>query len=215
MTDPRSSDDVPLNPPGPDRLSHLTQLEGREPREEQDAVVSEDQVESRGAPSDTEIYEGDLEALGGLAGPASGPADALASLDLRPGETSDAGVAAEEGETWVPPVDPPVVADREAPGGVVMAAGFGSTAQDEPYDMDHHDRPVPTDDEMADRVREAIAADARTSRLADEVEVEVEGTVVTLRGDVPGVDDGDLLGAVALGVTGIAEVRDETAVGGL
>ena len=52
----------------------------------------------------------------------------LNELELRSGETADAEVAAEEGLAWVPPIDPPVVADESDPEGVRVAAGFGVDA---------------------------------------------------------------------------------------
>jgi len=134
--------------------------------------------------------------------------------ELRSGETANADEAAEEGMTWVAPTDPPVVPSDE-PGGVAVAAGFGSTSEDEPYDLDHHSEEIPGEDEMAARVREALRADASTSRYADEVAIGTRDGIVALRGVVDDVSDGDDLLAVAQTVTGVDEVIDELDVRGL
>lgn len=77
----------------------------------------------------------------------------LTESELRAGETGDPNVAAEEGMTYVPPTDPPVVPAPDDPEGARVAAGFGTTATDEPYDADHMSTALPTDDAMEARVR--------------------------------------------------------------
>lgn len=188
-------------------------LEGTPSPSDQDAFVEPFEIERADAPTDTEVYEGNLEA--GVAPAPGDPLDELTMLDDRPGETDDPNVAAEEGETWVPPVDPPVVADATAPDQMTIAAGFGETAQDEPFDADHHAEALTQDDEVTARVREALLADARTSRLAERVGVDTEAGTVTIAGTVDDIEDGDLLMEVASEVTGVADVVDETDVEGL
>lgn len=188
-------------------------LEGTPPPADQDAFAEPSEVEHPEPRTDTEIYEGDIES--GAVPAWDDVLDELSTLTDRPGETDDPNVAAEEGEAWIPPVDPPVVADASAPGGAVVAAGFGTTALDEPFDADHHGEALSEDDEVTARVREALLADARTSRLADRVDVETEAGVVILRATVDDLEDSELLEAVASEVTGVTEVRDETVVTGL
>ena len=188
-------------------------LEGTPPPQDQDAFAEPSEVEHPEPPTDTEIYEGEIEA--GAVPAFDDVLDELSTLADRPGETDDPNVAAEEGEAWVPPMDPPVVADGTAPGGVVVAAGFGTTALDEPFDADHHGEALTEDDEVTARVREALLADARTSRLADRVGVDTEAGVVTLRATVDDLEDSELLEEVAAEVTGVTDVRDETEVSGL
>ena len=67
--------------------------------------------------------------------------DSAHSRGLREGETANSDIAAEEGQTWVPPVDPPDVGDSD------------DTAD------------VADDDEMSARVREALRADAATAAM--------------------------------------------------
>ena len=123
--------------------------------------------------TDTEMYQGEL--AGDLA-----PAEA----DLRPDETSDPTVAAQEGLAYVPPTDPPVVHD-------------------------------PQGDEMEARVREALRADAATSRYAEELVIGTRGGVVGVRGVVDDIDDTDDVTEVISRVPGVDEVVDELDVKGL
>ena len=216
MTDPRRADTMPLNPPDVEPEDKRAQLEGTPAHIDQDAFVATNEIDDLGSIGSVETYEGEIEA--GVNPDLDTDPESLESLtarELRAGETSNPDVAAEEGEAWVPPVDPPVVADRDAPEGVTVAAGFGSTAMDEPFDADHHSTFLPADDEVSARVREALLADSRTSRLADTLGIETEGGVVIVRGTVDDIEDGELIEEVASLVTGVTEVRDETDVPGL
>ncbi|HKF85555.1 MAG TPA: BON domain-containing protein [Candidatus Limnocylindrales bacterium] len=216
MTDPRRADTTPLNPPDVDPDDKRAQLEGTPDRDNQDATIGEGDIDNLGRITDVEVYEGELEAgVNPDVDTDEESLDLLTSRELRAGETNNPDVAAEEGEAWVPPVDPPVVADRDAPEGVTVAAGFGSTAMDEPFDADHHSTFLPADDEVSARVREALLADSRTSRLAESLGIETAAGVVTVRGSVQDIEDGELIEEVASVVTGVTEVRDETDVPGL
>ena len=172
------------------------------------AYLTEDEVESAGEVTDTELYEGE---------PDSDVADlqGLAERELRSGETDDANVAAEEGLAWIPPIDPPVVADESDPEGVRMAAGFGVDSRAEPYDVDHHGEVVPIGEEFEERIREALLADASTSRYADQIVIGTRGGKVIVRGMVDDIDDTDNVAAVISNVTGVTEVVDELEVEGV
>ena len=86
-------------------------------------------------------------------------------MELRDGETDDANVASEEGLTYIPPVDPPVVPDPDDPQGARIASGFGLSAEDEPYDLSHHSALLSSEDEMVERIREALRRRRRDDRL--------------------------------------------------
>ena len=215
MHDPRNVDTTPLNPPDPEPEELLRQLAGDEPRIDQDGILDTSQIDTGGAISDTEIYEGELEAgvNDDLDTNDRGLTESLELLEgreLRADETANPDVAAEEGETWVPPIDPPVIADASSAQGVTVAAGFGSTAFDEPFDEDHHGSSLTSDDEVTERVKEALLADSRTSRLADRLLVATVGGVVAIRGLIDDVDDSDLIEEVVSEVDGVSEVREET-----
>lgn len=207
----RDATDIPLNPPDPEGEDKLVQLAGEEARVDQDGFLDTTQIDNLGAIGHVETYEGEIEAGVNADLPTDDESlEELTTREFRALETSNPDVAAEEGETWVAPLDPPVVPDPDDPQGVRIAAGFGSSAMDEPYDADHHSTFLPVDDEVSERVREALLADARTSRLADRIRVDTSGGMVLLRGPIDDVDDSDLLIEVTSSVTGVTDVRDET-----
>jgi BON domain len=175
-------------------------------------VGTGDRVNSDDGLTGQERYEGYLEA--GV-DPTGNSIEAIAGAELRIGETMDPLLAAEEGLAWIPPTDPVVVPDATSPEGLRVATGFGTTALDEPYDADHHGQLLPAEDEMTDRVREALRADAATSSYADGLEIDTDGGVVTIRGVVDDILDSDDIVAVASEVTGIVEVRDHLDVRGV
>ncbi len=65
---------------------------------------------------------------------------------------------------------------------------------------------IQADARLRDRVREAILADAGTSRYADRIGIDVDGDHVVLVGRVDDLDDEDLLLSVASTATGVDEV---------
>ncbi|HEX8940671.1 MAG TPA: BON domain-containing protein [Candidatus Limnocylindrales bacterium] len=208
----RAADDPALNAPDVPVEDLARELAGDRRAEDQAAFVGEGDLDENGGLTDTAIYEGDLEAFGG--GAEVEHLESLTERELREGETDDPNIAAEEGLTYVPPTDPPVV-PADVPEGAEVAAGMGSTALDEPYDADHHAELLSSDDEVTARVREALRADAATSPYADRIAIDTEGGVVTLRGTVEDIDDTDELAAVAAAVSGVSEVRDEFRVRGV
>ena len=157
-------------------------------------------------PTDTEIYEGEIETARRSA------FEELTDLDLRHGETGNPDVAAEEGMAWVPPIDPPVVPSVDQPEGIEIAAGFGVTGMDEGFDDDHRGEAVYDEDDTSARVREAIRADAATSRYAETVAIASVGGRIGLRGVVDDMDDVDNLVDVAGRVNGVDEVVEELEV---
>jgi hypothetical protein len=207
MNDPRRADTTPLNPPSDPPRDDISIAREDLLIDPADALVA-DPAESDDGLTDTERYEGYAESGDGPTGTTS--LDTLMADELRDGETSDPNVAAEEGLTWVPPIDPVVVPDAEDPEGLAIAAGFGTTATDEPFDADHHDSALSDESEVTDRVREALRADARTSTLVDRLVIATLGDVAIVRGVVDDVDDSDAIEAVVAEVEGIREVRDET-----
>jgi hypothetical protein len=195
-------------------LEGLQALEGEEMPAEQDTVVDPDEVEERRVPTQTELdrldpdgrVEGDADEIEGLAGGGNG--------ELREGETDDPDVAAEEGLSWVPPIDPPVVATPWSADPVV-AAGTGVSALDESYDDDNAGELNTEEGDRNERIREALRADSATSRLADGLVIAVVGATAIIRGVVDDDDDGDAIVAVVERVPGIDEVLDETTYPGL
>jgi hypothetical protein len=209
----RDAQDTPLQPPDVPLEEKGSQLTGDQPEGDQVAYVRQGEVSDADGPvSQTEIYQGELEA--GAEGDEPTGAESVELLterELRAGETNNPDVAAEEGMTYVPPMDPPVVPSDD-PEGATVAAGFASSALDEPYDRDHPSETLSDEDDMSARVREALRADAITSRYADSVAIGTRGGVVALRGWVDDVEDSDNMAAVASRVSGVEEVVDELEV---
>jgi len=172
------------------------------------AYLTEDELETSDEVTDTELYEGEADSdVVELEG--------LAERELRSGETDDANVAAEEGLAWIPPIDPPVIADESDPEGARIAAGFGVDAQADPYDTDHRTEVVPLGEEFEERIRDALRADASTSRYADQIIIGTRGGKVVVRGTVDDIDDTDDVAAVISTVAGVTEVVDELEVDGV
>jgi hypothetical protein len=211
------STNTPLNPPSPPIEEQLREMAGYRSADDQGTFPGADEIDDLGRLTSMDVYEGELEA--GTADDLPGESDAenlemLTELELRADETDDPMEAVEEGFTYVPPIDPPVV-----PGGgyenAEIASGLGVSALDEPYDEDHHNSFLNEDDEVSARVREALRADSSTTQYADRIAIEVRGSVVTLRGEVDDLLDSDNLLAVAEYVEGVDDVVDQLRVRGL
>ena len=188
----------------------VAQLLGLRPADA-DPIPSADEIDTLGEMTDTRVYQGDLEARppDGDQPDQSERLESLAATELRDGETDDPNEAAEEGLTWIPPIDPPLRIDDEGP---AVAAGFGTTGQDEPFDADHHAEAIPVRDEMEQRILEALRADAMTASLADRVEFDVEGGVVRIVGVVEDLEDEDAILSVIENVPGVQIVDSRITV---
>ena len=219
MDDPRKRPDDRPNVGTESLEDQLRELLGDEPPDEQDGAITIDEIEPARVPTLTELDDGATTVPDRRYVNEANP-DAVASLDqaveseLRDGETDDPLVAIEEGQTWVPPSDPPTVPSDD-PQGIDIAAGTGVLGAAERYDDDHLDGADLDEGELNGRIREAIRNDAATSELADRLEIAVVGSTVILRGVVDDIEDGDNLAAVIEQVDGIDEVRDETEVASL
>jgi len=218
MPDPRSAPDDRPNIGSEPLEDELRAIEGEEPLEDQDAVVDPVEIEDDDEPTMTELDRGENDRANVARLPGDddlASLEVLASGELRSGETDDPDVATEEGLAWVPPSDPPVIADAEEDDGIVIASGIGTSALDEPYDDDHRSEDLTAEGDLNARIREAVRADAATSGYADRILIAVLGSTVILRGVVDDLADGDELVAVVERVKGVDEVRDETDVASL
>jgi hypothetical protein len=170
-------------------------------------MAGADELDTLGEMTDTRVYEGELEARPPDSDqPDHATAENLespAATELRAGETDDPNEAAEEGLAWVPPTDPPLRVGDEGP---EVAAGFGTTSVDEPFDADHHAAAISPLDEMEARVLEALRADAATAGVADRLEIDAEGGVIRIAGAVEDLEDEDAIVAVVERVTGVKTV---------
>ena len=162
----------------------------------------------------TDLYEGDTDVNQERTEPLE-DLDMLESSELREGETDDPMVAIEEGLSYVPPIDPPIVPDIDDPESIQIASGtrIQSDPQDEADEDD--DTQASAEDDMSARVRRVIRSDASTSHLADRIRIVTENNIVVLRGEVDDLDDTDNLVAVVSEMPDDEAVRDETTVRGL
>ena len=181
-----------------------------------DPVPDAEELDAPAATTDTQLYEGEPP------GPpendlvdrtSAASVEDLTDSGARAGETDDPNEAAEEGLAWIPPVDPPT--RTGADGELEIAAGFGTTAEDEPFDFDHHDEPVPARDERTDRIVEALRDDARTAGFADDLVVDSDGGRVIIQGVVADLEDEDAVLAVIDDVPDVSDVVALLVVGSL
>jgi hypothetical protein len=202
----------PVDPEGqPDTAAEVdpdvAQLLGLRPKDA-DPIPDASEVDTLGEITDTRIDEGELEARApGSDQPDEDPAENIESLvadEMRDGETDDALEASEEGLAWVPPIDPPIRADER--GDAEIAAGFGTTAADEPFDEDHHATLLPPRDEIEERVFEALRADSATIGLVDRLEIDAEGGRIIVAGSVDDIEDEDAIVALVEAVPGVTSV---------
>lgn len=218
MSDPRSAPNDRPNVGSQPIEEEIQGLQGEELPIDQDAVLEPDEIEGAREPTLTEVDTGgesepDRAQLAGLDEDSflsdidpTLPRRAVVSLDeltdneLREGETTDPIEAIEEGETWIPPTDPPVVPVSGDPNGIEVP---GSEELDE------------AESSVNARIREALRSDSSTSPLADQLEIAVIGSTAIIRGKVDGPEDGDAIVEVASDVEGIDEVLDETEVPGI
>jgi hypothetical protein len=186
----------------------VRELAGFRDADDEGDPVARDEVDDLGTITDTAIYQGELESRVADSDQPDEPLgenlEMLVEREMRAGETGDANEAAEEGMPWVPPSDPPVVPGDEAQ--PEIAAGFGSTGGEEPFDADHHSEPVADQDERTERVLDALRSDATTSFLVDGLSVDTEGGRVFVSGEVEDIEDEDNVMAVASRATGVSDV---------
>ena len=113
MNDPRNRPDDRPSPASQPPVDDVRELLGEEEPDEQDGAIAIDEVERARVPTMTELDEGASTIPDRRYASEEANPDALASLDeatdseLRDGETDDPLVAIEEGQTYVPPTDPP------------------------------------------------------------------------------------------------------------
>ena len=220
MTDPRSLPDDRPNVGGTTLEEDVVALQGDVAPVDQDAIMDLSEIETAPEPTMLEQHSGafsmpDREFVAEAQDPdVVASLDAITDTELRDGETDDPIVAIEEGLTYVPPSDPPVIASDD-PEGIAVAAGLSSGSADEPFDLDHRSSDQIDESELNALVRDAIRADAATAEYADRVRIAVIGGTVVIRGTVEDIDDADAIAAVAEQVAGVREVRDETEVASL
>ncbi|HET7093359.1 MAG TPA: BON domain-containing protein, partial [Thermomicrobiales bacterium] len=99
----------------------------------------------------------------------------------------------------------------EPPDELEIVGGF------EPTSMDDQNEEIPRlrvpDDEIEQHILQELREDATTTDLT--IHVRSVNGIVTLRGDVPTLEDAENAEAVAARVEGVAEVREELTIAGM
>jgi len=119
--------------------------------------------------------------------------------------TTDVIESVEEAEPYFPPTDPPI--RRDASNAAILS-GFSATSleEDDPGEEDPL-RVLGGDDEIAERVRYALATDGYTADL--NIDVEVDDGIVYLHGKVRSLEDIEQAEQVAGSVEGVDEVEED------
>jgi hypothetical protein len=125
------------------------------------------------------------------------------------GHTYNPQHAADQGLTYTPPTDPPVVSSRDDPQGAEIAAGFapsmeeaGPDVRDLPSQVDNNDLDLQED------IYQILRYNSETAHLKD-IEVQVVRGVVTLWGTVLDENDIGILYDIVHDLEGVVEVRFE------
>lgn len=125
------------------------------------------------------------------------------------GHTYNPHQADDQGLTYTPPTDPPVMQVDEDARGVEVTTGFAPSMEETdpsrrelPEEVDNNDADIQQD------VERALRYNSETMHLND-VRVEVEEGVVTLLGTVPTLDDAGLVYEIVYDMDGVIDVRNE------
>jgi osmotically-inducible protein OsmY len=123
------------------------------------------------------------------------------------GHTYNPQVAAEQGLTYTPPTDPPVVSSLDDPQEAEVAAGFAPSMEEAgPAERDLPPSVAEKDLDLQEYVERSLHYNSETAHLTD-VRVAVNSRVVSLRGTVPVQGDIGLAYSVVREVPGVLEVR--------
>jgi hypothetical protein len=124
------------------------------------------------------------------------------------GSTSNVQMAMDQGLVWEPPLDPPVVPSDDLQG-VEIAAGFGTSIEDDNWEIEN--LPARVDDNDADleeELRIALRHNSETTHL-DDVRIYVRNGIVYLRGTVQDEDDITIVDEFVRDNDAVIDVRNE------
>ena len=128
------------------------------------------------------------------------------------GHTYDIGLALDQGLTYTPPTDPPVLPSADDREGLDIAAGFGLSMEDSDPDVEMLPERIDDNDlDLEDDVYEAIRFNSETQNLTD-VRVRAANGVVALFGTVPDDQDLERLVELIADLDGVQEVLNHLTV---
>jgi hypothetical protein len=123
------------------------------------------------------------------------------------GHTYDVGLALDQGLTYTPPTDPPIIPSADDREGAELAAGFGLSMEDSDPDVEILPAHVDNNDlDLEDDVYEAIRYNSETQNLTN-VRVRAANGIVVLMGTVPDDQDIERLVDVLADLEGVQAVR--------
>ena len=122
------------------------------------------------------------------------------------GHTYNVSLALDQGLTYTPPSDPPVLPSPDSPEGIEIAAGFALSMEDSDPDVEILPDSVDNNNlDLEEDVYEWIRMNSETQNLTD-IEVRVADGVIALYGTVPSDEDLDLLLEVMEDMPGVVQV---------
>lgn len=125
------------------------------------------------------------------------------------GHTYNPQHAADQGLTYTPPTDPPVVPSRDDPQGAEIAAGFAPSLEESGPDVRDLPSQVENNDpDLQEDIHQMLRYNSETAHLKD-IQVQVVRGVVTLRGTVLNENDIGVLYDIVNDLEGVVEVRFE------
>jgi len=126
------------------------------------------------------------------------------------GSTDNVQLAMDQGLVYTPPTDPPVV-PSDGSQGIEMAAGFGSSIEDEfetqglPESLDDVDSDVEND------LRRALRHNSETTHM-DDIRIYVRNGIAYLRGTVDDDEDSDIVEEFIRDLDVVEDVQNELEV---
>ncbi|HXV97055.1 MAG TPA: BON domain-containing protein [Anaerolineae bacterium] len=125
------------------------------------------------------------------------------------GHTYNPEEAWEQGLTYTPPDDPPVLPSKKDPQGAEIAAGFApSMVESNPDDEILPAHVDNNDDDLTEDVYVMLRNTSETSDVADEINISVLDGVVTLEGTVQSYADIALVYEIVSNMDGVVEVEN-------
>jgi len=105
------------------------------------------------------------------------------------GHTHNPHLATQQGLTYTPPSDPPILPSEEAPQGVEVAAGFAPSMEESNPDVERLPNTVDNNDlDLLENIHLVLRNNSETGHLTN-VKVQVDQGVVNLLGTVTSQDD--------------------------
>ena len=124
------------------------------------------------------------------------------------GHTYNPREAWEQGLTYTPPTDPPILPSEDDPQGAEIAAGFAPSMEASDPDVERlPDRVDDNDLDLRDDVYTALRLNGETFHLT-QIKVQVDQGVVNLLGTVPTEDDISRVYDIVRGLHGVVSIKN-------